>query len=529
MKKLLLSLLLGFAISSLSLAQNTCNAPVITAVSGAGTYCPGSEATLTLTGTLNDATTWNWYTASCGGQSVGTGTSIKVKVDKTTTYYVRGTGGCVGATATCTTVVVKYDDVGPVVSGCPADMVVPNTTGQCGAIVNFDLPKGTDTCSDKVEVKLVAGLAPGSLFPIGVTEVKYELSDTIGNKSICGFKVKVEDKEMPVITCPANIEKGNDKGKCGAIVMYTAPVGTDNCPNAITTRTAGLGSGAFFPVGVTTETYTVKDASGNTSSCSFTITVKDVELPVITLKKKQTTVLWPANHKQHSINSEDYIESVSDNCGGITIKDVIIDEIGSDEPNNAKGDGNTTDDITISADCHAAQLLAERAGNGNGRVYVVTLAVMDLHGNIGTAEFIVEVPHDMGKNNTTVRDSIVYVKNGCDLKTDEDTEQVSEENSAETSASKTAESGRVAQEVEVYPNPFNGSFSLTYTAKANDKIKVELYNQMGMKVSELLELTVEANTTYQWSFDNSLLNANEYVLVIKGSKSQQVIRLIQKR
>jgi serine protease AprX len=119
----------------------------------------------------------------------------------------------------------------------------------------------------------------------------------------------------------------------------------------------------------------------------------------------------------------------------------------------------------------------------------------------------------------------VYVKNGCDLKTDEG----SEENTAATSASKTTESGRVAEEAGVYPNPFNGSFSLTYTAKANDKVKVELYNLMGMKVSELLELTVEANTTYQWSFDNSLLTANEYVLVVKGSKSQQVIRLIQKR
>jgi len=526
MKKSLLLILSVFAISSGVLAQTTCNPPVITEVKGAGTYCPMVEVTLEVTGTLNNATTWTWYTGSCGGQSVGTGTSLKVKVDKSTTYFVRGTGGCVGTTASCTSVFVKYDDVGPEITFCPEDIVVVNAAGQCGATVSFELPKGVDTCSDKVEVKQVSGLAPGSFFPVGVTEVKYELSDTIGNISTCRFTVTVEDKELPLISCVQNIEKENDPGKCGAIVTYTAPAGTDNCPGAVTRRTAGLGSGAFFPVGVTTETYTVTDASGNVASCSFTITVKDVELPVITMKNKPSPSLWPANHKHHSVAISDYIESVSDNCGGITIKDVIIDEIGSDEPNNGKGDGNTTDDILISDDCQSAKLLAERAGNGNGRVYVVTLAVMDLHGNIGTAEFTVEVPHDMSKKNAVVRDNIVYVKNGCDLKFEEESETTQ---TASTSATSSIETGRVAVSAGVYPNPFNDSFTVTFTATSNDRVKVEIYNMVGMKVSDLLEQNVEASKTYDWVIEKPTLNSNDYLLIIRGSKTQQVIRLLQKR
>ena len=517
-----------FSISYGLLAQTACNAPVITEVKGGGTYCPKVEVTLELTGTLNDATTWTWYSGSCGGTTLGTGTSLKVKVDKTATYYVRGTGGCVGTTATCTSVVVKYDDVGPVISTCPKDMVVVNEAGLCGAKVSFDLPTGVDACSDKVEVKKIAGLDPGSFFPVGVTEVKYELRDTIGNVSICRFKVTVEDKEKPKITCVANIEKDNDPGKCGAIITYVAPVGTDNCPGVVTKRTKGLGSGAFFPVGVTKETYMVTDAAGNIDSCSFTITVKDVELPVITMKKKQTPVLWPANHKHHSFAIADYIESVSDNCGGITIEDVIIDEIGSDEPNNGKGDGNTTDDILVSDDCHSTQLQAERSGNGNGRVYVITLAVMDLHGNIDTAAFTVEVPHDMGKKGSAIRDSIIYVKNGCDLVTEEDITTVAP-GTTNAAPSKTVESGRVSQEASVYPNPFSGSFSINFTAKVNDRVKVELYNMVGTKVDALLEQTVEANTSYEWTFEKPTLNSNNYVLIIRGSKTQQVIRLIQKR
>lgn len=528
MKKLLLFIVPMLSMSYGVLAQTACKAPVITEVKGGGTYCPAAEVTLEVTGTLNDATAWTWYSESCGGTSLGTGTSLKVKVEKTATYFVRGTGGCVGTTATCTSVVVKYDDVGPVVSTCPKDIIVVNEAGLCGAKVSFDLPTGVDACSDKVEIKKVAGLDPGSFFPVGITEVKYELSDPIGNISVCSFKVTVEDKEKPKITCVANIEMDNDPGECGAIVTYEAPVGTDNCPGVVTKRTEGLGSGAFFPVGVTTETYTVTDAAGNIESCSFTITVKDVELPVITMKEKPTPVLWPANHKHHSFDIADYIESVSDNCGGITIEDVIIDEIGSDEPNNGKGDGNTTDDILISEDCHSTQVQAERSGNGNGRVYVVTLAVMDLHGNIDTASFTIEVPHDMGKKNTTIRDNIVYVKNGCDLE-EEDEEGTPEVNTTNASPAKSTETERVAQEISVYPNPFSGSFSIHFTAKVNDRVNVELYNMVGMKVSDLLEQKVEANTSYDWTFEKPSLNSNDYILIIRGSKTQQVIRLIQKR
>jgi len=521
MKKSVLLFLSVWYISFDLVAQTNCNAPVITEVKGAGTYCPGEEVTLEVIGTLNDASTWAWYSDSCGGQSAGSGTSISVTVNQTTTYYVRGTGGCVGATAACSSVVVKYDDMGPEILTCPADTVVANTIGQCGAIVSFDIPTGSDLCSDTVFVSRVSGLDPGSFFPVGVTEVKYELRDTIGNVSVCSFTVTVADEELPQITCIENIEVNNDPGECGAMVTYEAPVGSDNCPGATTALTSGLGTGSFFPVGVTTETYTVTDAAGNTSSCSFTVTVNDIEPPVITVNDKKTS-LWPANHKHHEIIIAEYIESVTDNCGGITIDDVIVDEVGSDEPNNGKGDGNTTDDIVIADDCRTTNLLAERAGNGNGRVYVVTIAVMDLHGNIGTAEFTIEVPHDMGKHKTPVRDSIVYVQNGCDLETEEETE-------AASALSKSSEAARENPGASVYPNPFSESFALTFTAKVDDRVKVELYNMIGMKVSDLLEQTVEANTSYEWTFEKPSLNSYDYLLLIRGSRTQQVVRVVQKR
>ncbi len=63
--------------------------------------CSGNPTTLSIqTGNLNSATNWQWYSGSCGGTSVGSGTSVSVSPGVTTTYYARGEGGCVNQTAT---------------------------------------------------------------------------------------------------------------------------------------------------------------------------------------------------------------------------------------------------------------------------------------------------------------------------------------------------------------------------------------------------------------------------------------------
>jgi hypothetical protein len=84
--------------------------------------------------------------------------------------------------------------------------------------------------------------------------------------------VTVVDNIAPVFAnCPTNITTVATSAS-GAVVNYTAPVGTDNC-SAITTRTSGLASGSAFPIGTTVVTYVAIDPSGNTVQCSFTVTV----------------------------------------------------------------------------------------------------------------------------------------------------------------------------------------------------------------------------------------------------------------
>jgi len=88
-------------IHQLSLAPPVapCSDPSIPTITSApGTICDGNSALLTISGSLNDATQWKVYTGSCGGTLVGStsgSTLIVTPPTGTTTYYVRGEGGCV--------------------------------------------------------------------------------------------------------------------------------------------------------------------------------------------------------------------------------------------------------------------------------------------------------------------------------------------------------------------------------------------------------------------------------------------------
>ncbi|HEX3282829.1 MAG TPA: choice-of-anchor Q domain-containing protein, partial [Pyrinomonadaceae bacterium] len=189
------------------------------------------------------------------------------------------------------------------------------------------------------------------------------------------------------LSCPSDITVSNDKDKCGAAVRYKGPSAGEACG----TVTCDHPSGSFFPVGTTTVTCT--SSAGPT--CNFKITVKDTQPPVIVLTA-QPIKLWPADHKYVTLKVSDLVASVRDNCGRkVGMSSVRISSVTSDEPDDANGagDGNTTNDIVIAGDCKSVQLRAERMGNGNGRVYTITLKVTDAAGNVATATAKVTVPH----------------------------------------------------------------------------------------------------------------------------------------
>ncbi|MFN8303432.1 MAG: choice-of-anchor V domain-containing protein [Saprospiraceae bacterium] len=93
------------------------------------------------------------------------------------------------------------------------------------------------------------------------------------------------DVTPPEITCPAGPVYGCENDP----VSYPQPQVSDNCNlnGAQAQLESGLASGSVFGLGTTTVVYSVKDASGNTNSCSFNVVVD--QLPVISTQVSPET------------------------------------------------------------------------------------------------------------------------------------------------------------------------------------------------------------------------------------------------
>jgi hypothetical protein len=216
---------------------------------------------------------------------------------------------------------------------CPTGITVSTATGECSAVVTYSTPTASDNCG-AVTVTRILGSASGSTFPVGTSTILYEAEDQVANTKECSFTVTVLDQENPLLVCPSNIVKNNDPGECGAVVTYTPPVGADNCSVISTDPIGGLGSGAFFQVGTTTERYEAADASGNTKECSFTVTVKDAEAPAILTCPADIEVFTDPGLCQATVNYP--LPTFSDNCA---VTDVVEDN--GWQPNDVFPEGVT--------------------------------------------------------------------------------------------------------------------------------------------------------------------------------------------
>ena len=191
---------------------------------------------------------------------------------------------------------------------CPANITVPNDANACSAVVSY-----TATASDNCPGSTIAcSPASGATFAVGTTTVNCTATDTSGHTASCTFTVTVNDTQPPAITCPGNITVSTSGTTCASNVTFSATV-SDNCPGA--TRTCSPASGSSFPKGTTTVNCTATDASGNTATCSFSVTVKDNTPP---------TVACPGNISQNTdpgvcTASVSYSVTGSDNCGSVTI------------------------------------------------------------------------------------------------------------------------------------------------------------------------------------------------------------------
>ncbi len=123
------------------------------------------------------------------------------------------------------------------------------------------VPTGSPTTSATVSLTRT--------FALGTHTVTVTVSDGTAPTVSCSTTVAVQDTTPPLLTCPANIVLS-----CSASLLvpatFAATASDAADPAPVITYSHPSGSG--FPVGVTTVQVTARDASGNESTCAFTVT-----------------------------------------------------------------------------------------------------------------------------------------------------------------------------------------------------------------------------------------------------------------
>ena len=169
--------------------------------------------------------------------------------------------------------VTVNDDEDPTIT-CPSDVVVSTDPGLCTAT---GVALGTPTTNDNCGVASTTNDAVEP-FALGDTDVIWTVTDDAGNTATCTYTITVEDNEDPTITCPSEVVVSTDSGLCTATgVTLGSPTTNDNCGVASTTNDAV----EPFALGDQDVIWTVTDDSGNTATCTYTLTVEDNEDPMI--------------------------------------------------------------------------------------------------------------------------------------------------------------------------------------------------------------------------------------------------------
>ena len=169
------------------------------------------------------------------------------------------------------------------------------------AITEVTISKSTFTCAN-----------------LGANTITYTAKDAAGNTSTATVTILVVDEIKPTLKAKSAFTIKLDAEGKGSLKWEDLDEGsTDNC----TIKDKLLSKSAFTcaDLGASKITYSVKDASGNTSSAEVTITVVDEIKPI--LKAKTTFTLKLDAEGKGAIKWEDIDQGSTDNCN---LKDKLL-------------------------------------------------------------------------------------------------------------------------------------------------------------------------------------------------------------
>lgn len=236
----------------------------------------------------------------------------------TITYSARDTRG--NQVVVNSTTVIVSDGQTPSVT-CPPNQVTTTAPGRCNADFLIFTPSGAqvaDNCPGAVvsgpfESSIPLNTSPVNFGPNyyrlsrGLHTINFFVTDNQGLSNACTFTVEVNDEEKPILSdCPIS-QTVTLMSACTATISWDNPIVEDNCTgitglnnntpyyvisggslSSPSTSTFVIDNDPPFTAsevlgeGLHTVTYYVTDNSGNTGTCSFTLTVRDDVAPIFT-------------------------------------------------------------------------------------------------------------------------------------------------------------------------------------------------------------------------------------------------------
>ena len=168
----------------------------------------------------------------------------------------------------------------PVITAA-ANVQVNSATTSCGAMVVLQNATATDDCSVGTPIGVRSdGLALNSLYPVGITTIRWNVNDNLGNAAVEVLQtVTVEDKVAPIVVTK-NISIQLDSSSNATINAAAINNGsTDNCGISL----IELDKTTFncANVGENTVTLKVTDRSGNISTATAIVTIANNQLNLI--------------------------------------------------------------------------------------------------------------------------------------------------------------------------------------------------------------------------------------------------------
>ena len=366
----------------------------------------GAMITLNGTGSSdpdNDTLTyyWNWT----GGSAMGDAPTVLFPVGNTT-VTLTVTDGQYNATDTVN-IVVLPDTSAPVVNAGPdvtveqesheGTQVILNGTATNTVSTRFNFTWSENDTVLKAETN-VTDTTLTYTFNLGTHIVTLNATDEAGNTGSDTVTVTIIDTIPPVVDAGPDLTV-EQESHAGTQVMLNGTA-MDICSTRFnfTWTENGTLLGTMtnatdakltytFNLGTHVVTLAATDMAGNSASDNVTVTVVDTTPPEINATAVPS-ILWPPNHKYVEVKINATAYDICDPSPTLTFVSIT-----SNEPENAKGDGNTVDDIVIVND-FTFNLRAERSGTGSGRIYTITYQATDISGNTAMASVSIEVPHN---------------------------------------------------------------------------------------------------------------------------------------